>query len=130
MNIFEDVLHTDCLGVRLNANGGVLWELAKMGHWGPVPDGPWKESMNVVLRAAFNNFAEWMEKKKLRCNITVFNCNLLGMHVQTDWPTLKTKAAAAATVTEWLCPIVEKIAAGGNHLDRMRACDERMYACM
>ena len=42
-NIFEDVVHTDLLGVRLNANGGALWELAWMGHWGAVPQGGLKK---------------------------------------------------------------------------------------
>ena len=122
-NIFEDVVHTDCLGVRLCANGGALWELAVGGFWGPVPHGTWRESMNFVLRMAWNDFAHWMAVNNKRCNITPFSCNLLSMHVQADWPVLKCKAAAAATVTEWLLPISQTAAGrdGASHHDRMRS---------
>ena len=121
-NIFEDALHTDCLGVRQLANGGALWELAKAGHWGPVPAGAWRESMNFVLRMAWDAFANWMAANNKRVNVTPFNCNLLDMYKQTDWPKLKSKAAAAATITEWLLPISQTAAGrdGASHHDRMR----------
>lgn len=122
-NIFEDVVHTDCLGVRWFANGGALWELCSQGHWGPVPQGPWRESMNFCLRMAWHDFANWMAANNKRVNITPFTCNLLSMRVQTDWPALKSKAAAAATISEWLAPICQTVAerAGATHLDRMRS---------
>ena len=122
-NIYQDAVHTDMLGVRPLANGGAMWEIALMGYWGMVPPtGKWKDGMNSILAIAWEDFARWMHVNKEHCNISKFSCNNLSMHVQLDWPELKSKAAACATVTEWLAPIAVTVARrDGTHENRMRS---------
>ena len=49
----DDIMHDDCLGVRMELVGGALLSLIDRGYFGPPPAaGSWKERLDTQLGVA------------------------------------------------------------------------------
>ena len=93
-SLMEDQVHSDCLGVRLQLCGSVLYELALQEAWGALnPTGDWSTKLDKVLHTAFVDFCCWCKKHKKSCSQSRFKTLNLCMQKQSDNPTLKAKAA-------------------------------------
>ena len=116
--MFEDALHDDLLGVRPLAVGGAMKDLADAGCWGNETAGEWKVLLNLKLDRAWNAFNHWLIQQNVTINQPPFSANILGMHRLTDWPELKGKGAACASVSRWLAEVALDFLHGfGGHHD-------------
>ena len=102
-NIFEDALHDDHIGLRLDASGSILKELCAEGFWGDPPSsGTWQHKLDVPLGRAHRSFKSWCKIKKTQVSQPLFSRLQLSMTVRTDFPVLKAKARNSVYVSEWL----------------------------
>ena len=75
-----------------------------MEGWWPRPvAGSWQLRTNAQLAHAFADFQDWCHFNRVHCALTPFSVQSLSMHVMTDVPMLKVKAANCLYVTRWLC---------------------------
>ena len=100
-NLFEDALHIDALGLRLDAAAGCAVQMVSEGIFGEIPSsGSWKRKLNIPLAQAtlrfrhhcrFNGIA-WQKTSK-------FTTNFFSMYVKDDYPVMKGKARNCVDVT-------------------------------
>ena len=106
LNLFEDILHDDLLGLRHELSGSALYEPASEQAFGPPPPlGPWQTKMDVQLAVATRQFRAWCKAHGKNTSQVDFRVLNLSMHTLKDWPSLKGKANNSAIVSEWLCHI-------------------------
>ena len=102
-SLFEDVLHDDNVGLRLDANGSALVELSEEGYFGSVPStGSWQHKLNIPLGQAHQRFRTWCKHKKIGVSQWKFSTNNLTMRTRKCFPVLKAKARNSVYVSEWL----------------------------
>ena len=107
-NLFEDVVHADCLGVRQYACGPVLLILAERGIFGPLPtSGSWDARLDVALNKAWIQFNNYLKSQHQTCSQSRFRCLQLSMHKKSDFPCLKSKAKNCVLVSTWLLHVVQ-----------------------
>ena len=102
MNLFEDLLHDDLIGVRLHLIGGILKQLADDGLWGGCDIGIWTVRLDFQLQCAFNQFCSWANEQNYSHSQARFSSLNLSMSVTTSWPVLKAKAKTAQMISRWL----------------------------
>jgi len=108
LNTFEDTLHDDLIGVRLDVLGSSLLELSREGAFGPPPPtGSWKIKLNAQLSTAHLQFNSWLALRGEECSQAEFSHLNLSMTTLDCWPTLKSKAKNAAFITAWLSEVAK-----------------------
>lgn len=120
-NLYEDVLHADALGVRAQANGSTIHQLAHLGTWGEFPTaGSWDSRLNIVLTRAYNDFQGFLKRHGLKSSQPKFKALTLSLHKMTDFPNLKGKGKNMITVSLWLAEKTEALMSDDDDLSKFR----------
>ena len=102
-SLFEDLLHDDHLGLRLDGSGSVLKELCEEHFFGAAPAaGSWVRKLDVPLSTAWRQFKRWCRDRKISCSQPRFSRLNLSMQKMTDYPVLKAKGRNSVYLSEWL----------------------------
>ena len=95
--------HAHALGICRYACGSLLLELCRAGWWGVSDDiSTWAERLQMQLASAYLDFRQHCRSIGVRTKQKKFTVRRLSMHNKSDMPMLKTKAAMAFHVTDWL----------------------------
>ena len=120
-SFFEDLLHDDLQGVRLEAVGSAMVDMADDAVFG-LHAGDWKARLNGACDVMWQQFSYWLSSRHLSCAVKRFNYHVLGMAKKDDYPKLKAKGVECAVVCAWVAHKAAEIARRHNTLEnRMRA---------
>ena len=105
---FEDLMHDDLLGLRLHANGAVLEELCRNGHWGSFSDvGIWTERLDAQLKVAYLDFSDFVSALGVSHSQPLFTHLQLTLKTLSSKACLKAKAKNSQLVGVWLCSVCD-----------------------
>ena len=104
--MYEDAMHDDLLGMRLDLVGSTMFELCSENVWGHPPlTGKWQDKMDCQLDQATKDFQSWCSSTGQQCSQPAFRVLNLSMHVKDDWPILRAKAHNCSVVSTWVSEI-------------------------